>query len=180
MNHNANPNPINSIFSHFQTEKQYLVAHERKMPQSHLHKHLTREYNTWFGASAQPAPVASIFVQPGSERGFCERAAPRRTCLWDKRLPVWFPGPQPAAGLQRYSERCSAGLKEHRAVWITSTEDGLFASLLFYTWQWILSLLTLTRLTPGDWASLLDSDQTPKYYIDRHKHTHTYTHHTQL
>lgn len=123
VNHNA------KHFLSFTDREPVFGCTRAKMPQSRLHKRLTREYCTWFCASAQPAPAASICVQPGSERGFCERAAPRCTCLWDKRPPVWFPGPQPAAGLQRYSERCSAGLKEHRAVWITSVEEGLFVSI---------------------------------------------------
>lgn len=77
---------------------------------------LTREYRTWLFASAQPAAAASICVQPGSERGFCEMAAPRRTCLWDKRPPVWFPGPPPAAGRPLYSEQCTPDLGKHREV----------------------------------------------------------------
>lgn len=76
---------------------------------------LTMEYSTWFCASAPPAVVASKCVQPGFERGSCGTAAPRRTCLWGKRPPVWFPGPQPAGGLLLYSERCSEDLNENSA-----------------------------------------------------------------
>lgn len=85
---------------------------------------LTRECNTWFSASAQPASAASICAQPGSERGFCGMAARHRTCLWDKWPLVWFLGPQPVAGLQLYSQRCTADLKHQRAVWaIILTEN---------------------------------------------------------
>lgn len=78
---------------------------------------LTRECSTWFSASARPASAASVCARPGSERGFCGTAARRRTCLWDKRPLVWFLGPQPAAGLQLCSQRCTADLKHQRAVW---------------------------------------------------------------
>lgn len=84
---------------------------------------LTRECNTWVSASARPASAASICAQPGSERGFCGTAARHRTCLWDKRPLVWFLGPQPAAGPQLYSQRCTADLKHRRVVWaFTLTE----------------------------------------------------------
>ena len=72
---------------------------------------LTREYSTWFCASAPPAVAASECVRPGSERGFCVTAAPHHTCLWGKRPPVWFLGPQPAAGLPLYTERCGEDLR---------------------------------------------------------------------
>lgn len=89
---------------------------------------LTREYSTWLFAPFQPAVAASICVQPGSERGFCETAAPRRTCLWDKRPPAWFPGPPPAAGRPLYSERCTPDLEKHRAV--QKLEESCFVFLI--------------------------------------------------